>query len=388
MKKLLTLFLTVAVLVGTLSFPVSHADGIVYFSLVSSAVHEGQTTFTVDLVAHLPEGGDVTQVGVLVDVPEGLRLMSSQKVYTKGMYSCSQTTDTNPYMIWWIAGTASLPEGDTTLCTLTFEADEAFAAGDKYDIGLEVDPDNRPATVAGNAVVAYFYGCTVEYTGPTLNFALEAKDVKEGTTSFDVDLTVTLPKNATGYELGYFCLEMNYDSSVMHLADAPEWKVIGGNTENSDELTAMPYKFVWISIDEEEQFSAGKNVIATMTFELAEPAKRGNSYSVSLAGNQKNFVATMASSDGRYKEFKYGTNDVSFSGISFNALITYGDANGDDSVTLADISLLLKYVADWKGITIDTVTADVNLDGDVTLADASRILKYIAKWSGITLGAR
>ncbi len=361
----------------------------VEFSLEASEISLGDTTFTVDLVAHLPEGGDVTVFAVLVTVPEGLNLVRFQKVYTdKGMFTCSETYDTNPYTIIWVAGTASLPEGDTVMCTLTFEADEPFATGDSYYIGLEANPDNPPATVTCYAVDADFYGCIAEVMGPTLNFALETEGVKNGETSFTVDLTVTLPDNATGYELGSFCLEMNYDSSVMHLADAPEWKVTGGNHENSKELTDMPYKLVWLSIDEEEQFSAGKNVIATMTFELAEPAVRGNEYTISLAGNPKNFVVSMASDDGVYSEFKYDPNDVTFENAVFSTIINYGDANEDDLVNVFDVSLILRYIVGWTDLNLDEVAADVNLDGDVTLLDASRILKYIAKWSGITLGTR
>lgn len=390
MKKFLTLFLTLAVLAGTFSFPVVKADEIVSFSLVPSNIREGDTTFTVDLVAHLPEGGDVTQVGVFVDVPEGLSLVDFEKQYTggKSTYICSQTYDVNPFWILWVLGIASLPEGDTVMCTLTFEADEPFTYDDSYYIGLKVDPDNPPATVAGYEVEAYCFSCTAEVAPPPVEFSLVAGEVFEGDTTFTVDLTVTLPEDATGYELGSFCVEMSYDSSVMHLADAPEWKVAGGSRENSKELTDMPYKLAWLSIDEEEQFSAGKNVIATMTFELSEPAVRSNEYTISLAGNPKNFVVSMASEDGVHSEFKYDPDDVSFENAVFSTIINYGDVNSDDIINVFDVSLMLRYVVGWTDFEFDEVAADVNLDGDVTLLDASRTLKYIAKWNGITLGTR
>ena len=64
----------------------------------------------------------------------------------------------------------------------------------------------------------------------------------------------------------------------------------------------------------------------------------------------------------------------------------FGDADGDNTVTLADASSILKYIAKWNGHTVNEKAADVNLDGIVNLADVSHLLKYIAKWNGIVLG--
>ncbi len=161
MKKILSVLCVLAFIASFACIGAS-ADDAVSFNMVAAEVKEGDTTFTVDVVAHLPEGGDVTQVGLLVTVPEGLKLDSFKKQYTdEGMYTCSETTDANPYMILWVAGTASLPVGDTTLCTLTFTAAEAFTAESAYEIVLAFEPDNMPATVAGDAVEATANGCTV-----------------------------------------------------------------------------------------------------------------------------------------------------------------------------------------------------------------------------------
>ena len=158
MKKILSVLCVLAFIASFACISAS-ADA---FNMVAAEVKEGDTTFTVDVVAHLPEGGDVTQVGLLVTVPEGLTLDNFKKQYTdEGMYTCSQAYTENPYMILWVAGTASLPVGDTVLCTLTFTAAEAFTAESAYEIALAFEPQNMPATVAGEAVSADVAGCTV-----------------------------------------------------------------------------------------------------------------------------------------------------------------------------------------------------------------------------------
>lgn len=58
---------------------------------------------------------------------------------------------------------------------------------------------------------------------------------------------------------------------------------------------------------------------------------------------------------------------------------TPGDVNRDTKINLADVSLMLKYIAKWD-VELDLVAADVNDDTKVNLGDVSLMLKYIAKW--------
>ncbi|MBE6707969.1 MAG: LPXTG cell wall anchor domain-containing protein [Ruminococcaceae bacterium] len=214
MKKILSVLCVLAFIASFACIGAS-ADDAVSFNLVAAEVTEGVDTFTVDVVAHLPEGGDVTQVGLLLTVPEGIKLDSFKKVYTdEGMYTCSETTDTNPYMILWVAGTASLPVGDTVLCTLTFKADAALAAGAEFALDLEFEPDNMPATVAGDAVTATCGDCTVVVAAateapvsteaseaPVSTEASEAPvstEASEATEAPATDAPVTEPTDTTG----------------------------------------------------------------------------------------------------------------------------------------------------------------------------------------------
>ncbi len=61
-----------------------------------------------------------------------------------------------------------------------------------------------------------------------------------------------------------------------------------------------------------------------------------------------------------------------------------GDANDDGFVTLADVTLLMKYLAGWD-VTINEVNSDANVDGKVNLADVTLIMKYLANWD-VTFG--
>lgn len=57
----------------------------------------------------------------------------------------------------------------------------------------------------------------------------------------------------------------------------------------------------------------------------------------------------------------------------------YGDANGDNDISLPDITLMLKYLASW-GVDMNLKAGDVNADGDVSLPDITLMLKYLAGW--------
>lgn len=61
--------------------------------------------------------------------------------------------------------------------------------------------------------------------------------------------------------------------------------------------------------------------------------------------------------------------------------IILGDADGDGVVGIGDAITILKHVAGWQGITIDTDAADVDASGKVDLNDAILILKKIAGWA-------
>ena len=58
-----------------------------------------------------------------------------------------------------------------------------------------------------------------------------------------------------------------------------------------------------------------------------------------------------------------------------------GDVNSDGKLSTADVSAMLKHIADWRGVEIDEIEADVNSDGQVSLADVTAMMKKIAGWT-------
>ena len=62
--------------------------------------------------------------------------------------------------------------------------------------------------------------------------------------------------------------------------------------------------------------------------------------------------------------------------------VNYGDADGNGSITLGDVSLVLKHIANWT-VEPELTASDVNADGRINLSDVALMLKYIAKWDVI-----
>lgn len=61
--------------------------------------------------------------------------------------------------------------------------------------------------------------------------------------------------------------------------------------------------------------------------------------------------------------------------------IVRGDADGSGALNLLDVTLTLKYLAEWEGITLDEIATDISGNGDVTLSDVSLMLQIIAGWN-------
>ncbi len=83
----------------------------------------------------------------------------------------------------------------------------------------------------------------------------------------------------------------------------------------------------------------------------------------------------------------FGVSDLEgkyFSGVAFSATVKVeagerlGDVNADGSVDSADEEMLARYIAEWRGVTVETARADMNGDGlvdEVDLLMLARSLK-------------
>lgn len=73
-------------------------------------------------------------------------------------------------------------------------------------------------------------------------------------------------------------------------------------------------------------------------------------------------------------------DEISITGtpIPVQPTVKYGDVNGDDAITTADIDMVLDHILEVSTLTADQITAaDVNGDDAVTTADIDLILDYI-----------
>ncbi len=98
-------------------------------------------------------------------------------------------------------------------------------------------------------------------------------------------------------------------------------------------------------------------------------------------GSQKS--AILFWNDGNYialDNFRVWTPDYDFSAV------VYGDANGDGSVNLSDVTKMLQAVAGWEVTDYNEAAANVNGDAAVNLSDITKVLQFIAGWEGVILG--
>ena len=236
------------------------------------------------------------------------------------------------------------------------------------------------------AMLVSMLGITVSADPAAPAFGIAVDPIKDGDKQVTATVYVTLPEGATGYELGSFGLELNYNYGALTLAGEPEW-MIGGNAMASGSVFAKPYKLLWVGI--EPEFEAGINPICTLTFDLALAAKEGQEYNFSLAIDENNGVCSMPSQDGTYTETAYPADAISLADVTavVEKATVYGDVDGDGKVILADVTEVLKYIAKWQGVDINTTAADVNCDEAVNLNDVTLMLQSIAKWD-VTLGPK
>lgn len=234
------------------------------------------------------------------------------------------------------------------------------------------------SAICALAMIASMTCIAVPAADSVLTFAVEAGNVAAGATTITANFVITLPDNATGYELGGFVADIVYDKNVMTLAEVPKLD-IKGTSATSETAKSCPFRIAWANL--KPIFVAGRNVVATLTFNLAKPAADGDIHTISVAFDEDNLPCAMPSKDGEHPDVQYTEDQLTLVPATINVGGTVsGDVNSDGDVNLADVTLLLKHLASWN-VTINEAAADVNADSEVNLADATLLLKYLAGWS-------
>jgi len=168
-------------------------------------------------------------------------------------------------------------------------------------------------------------------------------------------------------------LKVNYDSSVMSLVEVTDLGMIGSQI-HSDQYTD-PYVLCWANDTISENFTSNGDVVI-LKFSISDSTAIG-SYDISVS----------------YDYDRYDIHNVQVEKVKFYAIndtvevvdVLPGDANGDGFVDTLDRLTLSRYLANWKGYTLDQLNfagADVNSDGSVDTLDRLILSRHLANWSG------
>ncbi len=120
------------------------------FFLRPISAESDEDTLVYDLYLNDINNCGVSSFGIYLTYSEELMLSSCEAITSQGMFVTSQNIDDKPYLMLWIDGTGSLPAGETAIARLVFDVAGILEYG--YELGLEYDSDNLPATVEVNAI--------------------------------------------------------------------------------------------------------------------------------------------------------------------------------------------------------------------------------------------
>lgn len=193
----------------------------------------------------------------------------------------------------------------------------------------------------------------------------------EGTPYFMVDTTEVMAGNTftvavrigNNPGIASMNLRVHYDSKVLTLQSVKAnafSDVVFGPT------SASPLGINWVDGLSGDNTTNG--VVATLTFSVAEDAALGNT------------PVAITYTEGSV--FDSNLEDVPFATIDGVVHVTKrpsGDADGDGSVTVKDLSKLQRYLAGWKEV-VNERDSDVNDDGWVNNRDLMLLQRYLAGW--------
>ena len=190
---------------------------------------------------------------------------------------------------------------------------------------------------------------------------------REGAT---VSVAISL-KNNPG--IASMRLKVDYDSSALSLVGVSDLGELGSQL-HSDQYTD-PYVLCWANDTVTQNFTYNGDIVV-LTFKINDDAAIGT-YDISIS----------------YDYDKYDIHNVQVQKVKFYTVdgavevvdVLPGDANGDGSVDTLDRLTLSRYLANWKGYSLDQLNfagADINSDGSVDTLDRLILSRHLANWSG------
>ena len=289
-----------------------------------------------------------------------------------GEYNFGDNLSSNPYIVTWSNGTAQADytaNGD--LVYLTFKiADDAQVGSlpitisyDEEEIFNKALENINFAITAGNVTVEE----DEEIDPDAPQIIVNSVKGREGAT---VSVAISL-KNNPG--IASMRLKVDYDSSALTLVGVNDLGELGSQL-HSDQYTD-PYVLCWANDTVTQNFTHNGDIVV-LTFKINDDAAIGT-YDISIS----------------YDYDKYDIHNVQVQKVKFYTVdgavevvdVLPGDANGDGSVDTLDRLTLSRYLANWKGYTLDQLNfagADVNSDGSVDTLDRLILSRHLANWSG------
>lgn len=162
-----------------------------------------------------------------------------------------------------------------------------------------------------------------------------------------------------------FGVYLKYPSNAA--VESCEFLRTDGNGTTGIAVPGIPYQITWTA--DADSLGKDKLAVARLTFKAGADVNE-TPLELSLALDSENPVADKNGND--------VTGGFKFNGLTVGGRIP-GDADGDGKVKLADVSVMLKYIAKWD-VEMDSSNADVTGDGKVSMTDVSLLLQYIAGW--------
>lgn len=230
-------------------------------------------------------------------------------------------------------------------------------------------PTTQPTTASSNLVV-----------NATSNlFPAKSATFDKNTKTVTVSYDLTSAMNVVNGQWS-----LTYDSNLLKFDPAKNANISPNIGDFVKNVTTGKINGAFSNVSEPYDFTSSKR-FATFTFDVigtgsADVDLYVNTLSVGYVNNgilnYKNAVKNGSIVD---LSKTPGYTGSSLKGATFiNGDVVYGDVNGDGNISIDDVTLIQKYIADLSTLTSAQVAvSDVDHDGYVTINDATLIQKYI-----------
>ena len=251
---------------------------------------------------------------------------------------------------------------DGDLMTLTFNVDANAPAGEYTVRAVSNDTSDEDLE---DVILTPVAGTITVLPNPNAP-KLVVADVST-TPGGQVSVTVAIENNPGAAALKF---RIGYDASVFTYNSAINGGMFSSLTVSQDH---MQYLF-----DEDGDVTAD-GILTTLVFDVDQNAPVGDytfTVTVKEASNYDLEDVVIADAEGTIT-------------VSAAAAINYGDANGDGVISIKDVTLLRRYIANFDDVTGTSTEsveagADANGDGEISNKDIILIRKYIANFDDST----